>query len=145
MIRAVKRRHNETSIYPNTKRTVTGDATLTCNASNVIQIVLFCPLLAVAVQVVHLDILIATSSALLVRHGHGSTAGFRRFQELAETFLADLDSLLACRIGHAGHGSPEVERVCDICANAEEDDEQKVHGVAEDCKTLACRRLHGDR
>jgi hypothetical protein len=76
------------------------------------------------------------------RHGHGLTTGIRRLEELAQALLEHHDTLCAGGVAHANDRTPEVKCVGYVTADAEEDEEDKVERVAEDCVWVVsvCKR-----
>ena len=66
-------------------------------------------------------------------HGHSLAACIRALEKLSQTLFADFDSLLTGSIAHTDHRTPEVECVGDVGADGKEDQEDKVHWIAEDC------------
>jgi hypothetical protein len=66
-------------------------------------------------------------------HGHGLATCIGRLEELAQTLLEHHDTLCAGSVAHADDGAPEVESVGDVTTDTEEDQEDKVERVAEDC------------
>jgi hypothetical protein len=69
------------------------------------------------------------------RHGNGLATGIRRLEELAQTLLEHHNTLCTGSVGHANDRTPEIECVGDVTAYTEENEEDKVERVAEDCLT----------
>lgn len=82
-----------------------------------------------AIQAIHTD----TITLIPSLHTYSLTTGFRALQELTELLLANLNSLGRCRVGHAEHGTPEVEGIGNICCHTEKDEEDEVDGIAQHC------------
>lgn len=57
----------------------------------------------------------------LCRHSDSLPAGIGGFEELAQFFLENLQSLRTRCVGHAQDRAPKVERVSDIGGNAHQD------------------------
>lgn len=69
----------------------------------------------------------------LGRHANGLPARVGRLEEVAQLLLEYVQPLRAGRVGHAQDRAPEVESVGHVGADAHEDEEDEVEGVAEDC------------
>lgn len=80
------------------------------------------------VKSIHTNVITITTG----RHPNRLSPCLRILEEFPEFLFADLDCLGGGSVGHAEHGAPEVEGVGNVCADSEEDEEDKVDGVSQD-------------
>jgi len=66
----------------------------------------------------------------LGRHANGLSARVGGLEEVAQLLFKNVQALRARCVCHAEDGAPEVEGVCHVSADAHEDQEDEVEGVA---------------
>ena len=97
--------------------------------SNFVNVLLFLDLRlrgTITVQRIH-------PNAALFRHSNSLSSSLRLLKKVSQLLSEDLKTLRRGGVGHAQHRSPKVERVGDVGACAQKDEEDEIDGVAEDC------------
>lgn len=76
--------------------------------------------LPVSIEAIHPDLLPLPRAVVQATLCHCAAAALARLEEFAQLFLANLDGLCGSGIAHACHWAPEIESVCNIRTDSEE-------------------------